>query len=301
MDRLDVMRLFVRIAETGSFSKAARAAGVGQPTASKQIAALEERLGAQLLHRTSRGLNLTDAGQAYYELSIRLLSEIEAAESSVGRGKTSPSGLLRVALSAAFGRMYVVPRLPEFFARYPDLAIDLDISERHVNLIEDGVDVAIRIGFLADSTLIARRIGSMQLVTVASPEYLDRRGEPATPADLERHTTVVFMSRGAPRPWKFRGPSGVITVEPKGLVRTNDAEHIRAAVRAGLGVTLAAGWLFAPDIASDAVRPLLRDFASDPYPIHAVHPSGRIIPAKVKTFVDFLARVFAEEPSLRIR
>ena len=149
MDRLDVMRLFVRIAETGSFSRAARAAGVGQPTASKQIALLEERLGARLLQRTSRRLNLTDEGQAYYEASVRLLGEVDAAESAIGRGTVSPAGVIRVALSAGFGRMYVVPRLPEFFARYPDLAVDVNVSERHVNLIEDGLDVAIRIGFLA--------------------------------------------------------------------------------------------------------------------------------------------------------
>lgn len=301
MDRLDIMQLFVRIAETGSFSKAARAVGVGQPTASKQIAALEERLGAQLLQRTSRGLNLTDAGQAYYEVSVRLLGEIEAGESSVGRGQMSPSGVLRVALSAGFGRMYVVPRLPEFFARYPDLAVDLNVSERHVNLIEEGIDVAVRIGLLADSSLLARRIGSMEVVTVASPQYLEKFGEPLSPADLEHHKAVIFMFRGAARPWEFKGPAGNIIVQPKGRVRTNDAEHIRAAVRAGLGIAHNSGWLFARDIASGAVRSLLSDYAPDPYPIHAVYPGGRIIPVKVKVFVDFLAQIFAEEPSLRIR
>lgn len=301
MDRLDIMQLFVRIAETGSFSKAARAVGVGQPTASKQIAALEERLGAQLLQRTSRGLSLTDAGQAYYEVSVRLLGEIEAGESSVGRGQISPSGILRVALSAGVGRMYVVPRLPEFFARYPDLAVDLNVSERHVNLIEDGIDVAIRIGLLADSSLLARRIGSMEVVTVASPEYLKKFGEPMTPADLDHHKAVTFMFRGAPRPWEFKGRSGSITVQPKGHVRTNDAEHIRAAVRAGLGIAHNSSWLFARDIASGAVRSLLNDYTPNPYPIHAVYPGGRIIPVRVKVFVDFLAQIFAEEPSLRIR
>src|ERR1700733_1725720 len=178
MDRLDVMRLFVRIAETGSFSRAALAAGVGQPTASKQIAALEARLGAQLLQRTSRGLSLTDEGQAYYEACLRLIAEFEGAEQAVGRGRASPSGLVRVALSAGFGRMYVIPRLPEFFARYPDLAVDIESSERHVTLIEDGLDVAIRIRFLADSALMARRIGSMGVVTTASRDYLAKFGEP---------------------------------------------------------------------------------------------------------------------------
>lgn len=301
MDRIDTMQLFVRIAETGSYSKAASALGIGQPTASKQIVALEKRLGAQLLRRTSRGLNITDAGQAYYEVAVRLLNEIEAAESSVGRGRTSPSGLLRVALSPGFGRMYVVPRLPEFFARFPDLAVDLAVSERHVNLIEDGIDIAIRIGFLSDSSLLARRIGNMEIVTVASPDYLKSFGEPTTPADLERHRAVTFMSRGAPRPWQFKGPSGPITVQPKGPVRTNDAEHIRAAVRSGLGIAHNAEWLFARDIASGEVRSFLADYSPDPYPIHAVYPHGRLTPTKVKVFVEFLARVFEEEPSLRVR
>jgi LysR family transcriptional regulator, regulator for bpeEF and oprC len=141
----------------------------------------------------------------------------------------------------------------------------------------------------------------MEVATVASPKYLEAFGEPVTPADLDRHTAVVFVSRAAPRPWEFRGPSGVIAIQPIGRVRTNDAEHIRAAVRAGLGVAHNSSWLFAPDIASGEVRSLLHDYTPNPYPIHAVYPSGRIIPAKVKAFVDFLARVFAEEPSLRIR
>lgn len=301
MDRLEVMRLFVRIAETGSFSKAARAAGIGQPTASKQIAELEERLGAQLVQRTSRGLNITDAGQSYYEACIRLLSEVEAAESAIGKGQVSPSGMVRVALSAGLGRMYVVPRLPELFALYPNLAVDLDVSERHVNLIENGIDVAIRIGFLADSNLLARRIGNMEAVTVASARYLEAFGEPTTPADLEHHAAVTFMFKGAPRLWEFKGPTGAITIQPKGRIRTNDAEHVRAAVRAGLGIAHNAGWLFAPDLAAGTVRLLLQDYKPSPYPIHAVYPGGRIIPTRVKVFVDFLARVFAEEPSLEIR
>lgn len=294
------MQLFVRVADTGSFSKAARASGVGQPAVSKQIATLEARLGAQLLRRTSRGLSLTRAGDDFYESAVRLLGDVEAAESRIGRGQASPSGIVRVALSAGFGRMYVVPRLPEFFARFPDVAVDLDVSERHANLVEDGIDVAIRIGRLTDSTLLARRIGSMQHLTVAAPSYLERCGEPMAPADLEHHAAVVFMFQGAPRPWEFAGPAGAVTVAPKGPVRTNDAEHIRAAVRAGLGVGHSAGWLFAADIASGAVVHLLKAFAPVPYPISAVSPGGRLLPSRVRVFVDFLAQVCDDEPTLRM-
>jgi len=301
MDRLDVMQLFVRVADSGSFSKAARAAGIVQPTVSKQIAALETRLGAQLLRRTSRGLSLTSAGQDFYESAVRLLAELEAAESRIGHGQVAPSGRVRVALSPALGRMYVVPHLPEFFARFPDVSVDFDISERHVNLTEEGIDVAIRIGRLADSALSSRRIGSVEAVTVASPAYLARHGEPATLSDLERHACVTFMFHGAPYTWQFEGPSGPVAFEPKGPVRTNDAEHIRAAVIAGLGIGHAASWLFAKELASGALKPILNGSAPALYPIHAVFPGGRCVPSKVKIFVEFMTRIFAADPTLKIR
>jgi LysR family transcriptional regulator for bpeEF and oprC len=301
MDRLDVLQLFVRVADTGSFSKAARALGVSQPTVSKQIASLETRLGAQLLRRTSRGLSVTEAGQEFYEASLRLLGDFEAVENGVGKGRTSPAGRVRVTMSAGFGRMYVVPRLPEFFKRYPDVAVDVDISERHVNLVEEGIDVAIRLGNLTDSSLLARRIGSMEMVTVAAPGYVERCGAPATIDDLEAHASVVFMFRGAPRPWEFKIPSGTVTMQPKGILRTNDAEHLRASVLAGIGICHGASWLFAPDIEAGAVTHLLKEFDPDPYPIHAVCPAGRLIPGKAKVFIDFLAQICADEPTLRIR
>jgi LysR family transcriptional regulator for bpeEF and oprC len=298
MDRIDVMRLFARVAETGNFSKAAAAFGIGQPAASKQIAALETRLGAQLLRRTSRGLSLTAAGQDYYEAAVNLASEFDAAEARVGRGQSSPSGLLRVAISPGFGRMYVVPQLPRFLSQYPDLAIEFDISERYVDLVEEGVDIAIRIGRLADSTLLARRIGDMEVVTAASASYLDAHGEPATPADLDRHAAVAFIARGAPMLWQFEGPKGPVAITPTARGRPHDAEHIRAAVLAGLGVTHSAGWLFAADFASGSVRRVLVDFAPPPSPIHAVYSARRLVPGKVKVFVDFLEGICADNPFL---
>jgi LysR family transcriptional regulator for bpeEF and oprC len=293
--------LFVTVTNTGSFSKAARAAGVAQPTASKQIASLETRLGAQLLRRTSRGLSLTGAGQAYYESAVRLLGDFEAADAQIGKGQVSPSGLVRAAMSAGFGRMYVIPRLTEFFARFPEVTIDLDISERYVNLIEEGIDVAIRMGHLTDSTLVAQRVGTMDVVTVASPEYIARHGEPATPDDLASHASVAFMSRGAPWTWEFNRPSGVGVFVPKGPFRTNDAEHLRAAVIAGIGIGHSASWLFAGDLATGMVKRLLEKFDPVPYPISAVSPSGRRLTNRARVFIDFLAQICADEPTLRIR
>jgi LysR family transcriptional regulator for bpeEF and oprC len=300
MDRLDVMRLFLRVADTGSFSRTARAAGIAQPTVSKQIAALEKRLGAQLLRRTSRGLSVTEAGQAYYESAVRLLGDFDAAEARVGHGQIAPSGRVRVAISAAFGRIYVIPRLPEFFARFPDVSFDFDISERHVNLIEDGIDVAIRMGHLSDSTLLARRIGSMRAMTVATPDYLKAFGEPGTPFDLQGRTGIAFMFQGAVRSWRFKGPDGPLTVTPKEILRTNDAEHIRAAVLAGIGIGHAAGWLFAADVRSGALRHLLQDYTPPPDPINAVWAGGRVLPGKVKVFIDFLADICAGDDHLKI-
>jgi LysR family transcriptional regulator for bpeEF and oprC len=301
MDRLDALQLFVRVVEAGSLTKAAGALGVVQPTVSKQIALLEERLGARLLNRTSRGFSLTAAGQDYYESAVRLIAEFEEAEARIGHGQAAPAGMVRVASSAGLGRMYLLPRLPEFFTRYPEVSIDFDVSERFINLIEDGIDVALRIGHLSDSTLVARRIGSMSVATVASATYLERCGEPKTPADLANHDCVGFVHRGALVNWGFNGPAGAITIEPKGKVRSNDGEHMRAAVLAGIGIGHNASWLYAPELASGEVREVLADYAPHPFPIHAVCPGGRRIPSRVRVFIDFLAELCASNPHLRIR
>ena len=306
MDRIDVMRLFTRVADGGSFSKAARTAGISQPTVSKLIAALEKRLGAQLLRRTSRGLTLTAAGQDYYEASLRVVEAMEDAESRIGKGEIAPSGLVRVAISAGFGRMYIIPRLPEFFAAYPDVEVEFDISQRHVNLVEEGLDLAIRLGHLTDSSLLARRIGSQGMTTVASPAYIARHGAPLTPDDLQGHACISFVYRDAPRPWAFKGAAGKgaagpIEVHPTGPMRCNDAENIREAVVQGLGIGHNANWLYARDIDDGALVPLLKDYAPDLSPINAVWPGSRRLPSKTRVFVDFLADVFNDSPVLKNR
>jgi DNA-binding transcriptional LysR family regulator len=295
MDRLDAIRLFVRVVESGSFAAVAREAGIGQPAVSKQIAALEARLGAQLLRRTSRSMTLTDAGQTFYESALRLVSEFEAAESLVGRGQSAPSGLVRVTAAPFFGRLYVTPRLPAFFARYPDISIEFSASERAVNLVEEGVDLAIRIGDLADSSMIVRKLAATPLVTVATPAYLTAHGIPTTPGDLKEHSCVIFALRGEPQPWEFRGPSGLIVHHAKGNFRTADAEQVRAAVLANLGLAHSPGYLFAPEIASGAVHTVLRDYEPRALAISAIHPAGRRLPTKVRVLIDFLADAFAAD------
>lgn len=300
MDRMDAIRLFVRVVDSGSFSAVARTLGVGQPAVSKQIAALEAHLGAQLLQRTSRSLTLTEGGRDFYESGVRLLGELEAAESRVGRGRIAPSGLVRATVAPVFGRLYLVPRLHEFFARYPEVAIELVVADRLINLVEEGIDVGIHNGELSDSSLIASKIAQTPVITVATPAYLAAHGEPATPADLERHACVIYAPQGAPRIWGFAGRFGPITHQPKGAFRTNDAEQIRAAVLADLGLAHTPGWLFASEIASGAVQPVLTDFEPARLAISAVRPGGRFLASKVRVFIDFLAEIFAEEPSLAL-
>ena len=298
MDRLDAMRLFLRVVETGSFSAVAREANVGQPAVSKQIAALEEHLRAQLLHRTSRNLSLTEAGQIYYEATVRLLGDLDDAEQAVGRGQTQPSGLLRVALSAGFGRLVVVPLLPTFHTRYPEIVADLIVSDRYVDLVEDGIDVAIRLGELDDSSVIARRIGVSPRVTVATPAYLERTGAPATPYDLDRHACIAFTFQRRPRDWVFAGPEGPVRHSPKGPVRANDAENIRAAVLAGLGLAQTPHWLFDAELSSGEVCEVLADYPAERPPIHAVFPAGRKPASRVRVFIDHIAEAFARNPCL---
>lgn len=298
MDRFEAMKTFVRVVEAGNFSQVARELNIGQPAVSKQVGWLEAHLGAQLLHRTSRSIRLTGAGQTFYEAATRTLAELDAAERSVGRGELRPSGLLRVSLSAGFGRLHLVPILPAFYERYPDVAVDIVVSDRFVDLIEDGIDVAIRIANLADSALIARRIGTSPRITVASRGYLERAGEPICPADLDRHQRVAFTFLSQPNAWTFQGVEGRMQHMPVGPVRANDAETIRAAVLAGLGVAQAPRWLFSAELATGDVREVLTGYPPERTPIHAVFPAGRRPQSKVRAFVDFVAAAFASDPCL---
>jgi DNA-binding transcriptional LysR family regulator len=301
MDQIAAIRVFVRVVESGSFSAVAREAGVGQPAISKQISALEAHLGAQLLRRTSRSLSLTEAGQDFYEAAVRLIDDLQAAESRIGKGQTAPSGLIRVTVAPVFGRLYLVPRLHDFFARYPDISVEFIVSDRVINLVEEGVDLAIHNGELKDSTLIARRIATTPVVTVASTVYLDRHETPVSPTDLDAHRCIIFAPQGVPRAWGFEGKFGDIAYQPRGHFRTNDADQIRAAVLCGLGLAHTPGWLFAGEFARGTVRRVLCDYEPTPLPISAVHPAGRRLATKVRVFIDFLAEILAAEPRLAIR
>src|SRR5580704_5837406 len=289
MDRFEGIKIFVRVVESGSFSAVARELGTGQPAISKQVAALEEHLGAQLLVRTSRSLSLTEAGRDFYESAVRLISDFEAAESRIGSGQASPSGVVRVSAAPGFSHRYVVPKLPSFRARYPKVVVEMLVSERTSNLVEEGIDLAIRNGALSDSSLVARKIGESAVV---SAEYLERKGEPTRLSDLDRHDGVIFVSQNGPCPWTFASRAGMIPYQAAAAFRSNDGEEQRAAVLAGLGITQAPYWLFAADIRAGTVRRILRDCEPARIPISAVRPASRRQPSKVAVFIDFLAELF---------
>jgi DNA-binding transcriptional LysR family regulator len=300
MDRFSALQLFVRVVDSGSFTKAAREFGIGQPAVSKQIAALEARLGTALLNRTSRGLHPTAAGHQFYDLAIRVLADLDDGESRIGRGSVSPTGTIRAAIPPALGPRYIVPRLPAFLAAYPDIAVELSVSERQVDLIGEGIDVALRIGALDDSRLAVRRIGSLPTSTVATPDYLARHGTPADPAALRDHALIAVRLHGAPLAWRFKGEDGGFAFDPAGRITVNDAENVRAAVLAGLGIAHDSTALFEADLRAGTVVAILADFAPDPPPIQAVCPTGRRMPQRLRLFIDFLAEMCAAEPSLRL-
>lgn len=301
MDQLNQMRIFVRVVETGSFSRAGKAEDIAQSTVSKEVSSLETRLGTQLIRRSSRGLSVTEKGQEFYDFAIGMLADLDAAESRIRSGEVSPKGRIRVASPPVFSSKLIVPQLPSLFERYPNLTIDLEVSERYVSLVEDSVDVAIRIGDLADSSLLARQIGCVEAVVVAAPSYLEAYGSPKAPADLEHHTCLPFMFQGSSKTWKFRGPEGEITIGPTARLRTNDADSVHAAVRAGLGLAQGPSWMFADEIAAGMLVSVLSDFRPRLFPIHAISSESRRMTGAIKVFVDYIAEVIKSEPHLRFR
>jgi LysR family transcriptional regulator, regulator for bpeEF and oprC len=300
MDRLDAIKLFTRVVERGNFSVVAREMNIGQPAVSKQIAALEDHLGAPLLRRTSRVMVLTPEGRDFHESAMQVLNNLEAAESRIGRGLINPSGLVRVTVAPSFGRLCVMPHLPSFFSRYPEIQVELLISDNPVNLIEDGVDIAIHNGAMRDSSLVAKKMVSVPIVTVATPAYLKKHGEPSTPAELEKHQRIVFVQRGATREWTFGGEHGEIVHLPKGSFRSNDGEQIKAATLAGFGLAHTPGWLFGNEIKSGVVRRVLTDFEPAELAISAVWPKSRRQATKVRAFIDFITDAFATNSNLAL-
>ena len=292
MDKFDAMQMFVRVIEKGSFSSVAKERGIGQPAVSKQIAALEEEFGTELIHRTSRSVALTEAGRDFYESALRILDDFENAASRIGRGQTAPKGVIRVTAPPTFARLHMVSKLPAFFAAYPDMAVEMAASESPTTIIEDGFDLAIHSGDLPDSTLVARRFAQTMTILVATPQYLTHYGAPESPADLKRFRSVVLIERGSVQPWSFGSGQDAKRVIPTGIFRTSDIEQMRMGVLEHLGMTQAPAWLFAAELREGTVVRLLTAFERT-VPILAVRPASRRLSTKVRVFIEHLEKTFA--------
>ena len=294
MDRILWMSTFTRVVETGSFSAVARELRTGQPNVSRHIASLERHLGTRLLHRSTRRLTPTPEGERYYGDARRVLDMLGEAESNA-RGEDTPRGLLRVSCPTLLGRTHVLPHLKTLLDLYPELEIDLQVSDRFIDLIEEGVDLAIRIGALKDSALKARRVGFADRVCVASREYLAIHGTPGSPEDLQDHDCIVYtLSSSAAGVWKFRDRE----VKVRGRVRVNTPDGMREAMLDALGVAYAPGWLFRDAIRDGRATPLLLDQRPPPAPIHLLYAANRWMSKRARVFADFITERFARDPDL---
>ena len=292
MDLLAGLRTFVRVAESGSFSAVAREIGATQPAVSRQISALEQHLDARLIQRTTRSLTLTEDGRDLLDHARRVLDCVEEAETAVGRRQGAPSGLVRMATPSTFGRLYVAPRMRRLLDRYPELSVELHMSDGITDMIAGGIDLAIRGGVVQEASLVARRIGSSARLVVASVDYLERNGTPAHPSDLARHSCIAFLQGTAPNEWRFNGPDGAVSVAIGGRFRTDSSEAMREAVMAGVGLALAPSWVFGADLTSGRAKAVLQRFQAEQVPIHAVYPSRRNLAPRTRAVIDFLLDEF---------
>jgi len=287
MDRLGAMETFVLVVETGSFSAAARRLNIGQPAVSKTIAQLESRLAVRLLLRSTRGLTPTEAGFAFFERAKRAIEEADEADNAARGAAGGLTGNLRICAAVTFGRMHIVPHLAAFLEQNPQLNIDLMLDDRNVNLVEEGVDIALRLGTLNDSGLTARKIAQSRRVVLGTPTYFEKHGEPTCPSDLGKHQAIVYTLGGGAN-WQFKQADEEHPVIINGRLRISAAEGLRAAVLSHQGLTMASQWMFAPELASGAVREVMSEWTLPNQELWAVFPTGRMASAKARAFVEYV-------------
>ena len=299
MDHMAAMRAFVRVVEVGTFTRAAQLLSIPKPTLSKLIQGLESHLRTRLLNRTTRRVTVTADGAAYYERVISILADVDELDGSMTLSQASPKGKLRIDVGTSLALLIIIPALPDFHARYPDIQIDLGVSDRPVDLLSENVDCVLRAGTLTDQSLIARRIGEFDFVTCAAPSYLARCGEPLHPSDLQNgnHTMVGFFHAASGRPHSFNFVRGEEQHEVHGryVIAVNDSTAYVAAALAGLGVAAAPTFMIQDHIAGGALRPLLAGWTTDVIPLYVVYPPNRHLSTKLRIFVDWVADLFASE------
>lgn len=294
MDRLDCDRMFVAVLDTGSFAAAARRLGASSGQASKLVSRLETQLGVQLLKRTTRALAPTEAGQAYYERMKALLEEFDALDAAVRNASAVPAGRVRLTAPLSFGTLQLAPVLLDFALAFPEIELDVAFSDRAVSLVDEGFDLAVRIGRPGDSSLIARKLCDARIVLVAAPDYLARRGSPTEPGALAGHDCIIDTNFADPLAWRFEEPAQTVAV--RGRLRFSNAEACLAAVEAGLGIARLPSFIAGPSIRAGRVTRLLAGTEGPPRAIHALYPPGRHLAARVRALVDFLARHYRGTP-----
>nr|HEV8010545.1 LysR family transcriptional regulator [Bradyrhizobium sp.] len=288
MDRIDAMQAFVAVADLRGFAPAARKLGMSPSGVTRLVAALEDRLGARLLQRTTRSVTLTDAGTRYLVRARRILADVEEAEGSTQDERTRPNGRLAVSAPVGFGRLHVSPVMSAYLTRFPEVSGELRLSDRMINLVEEGVDLAVRIGHLPDSSLVARHVGEMRRIVVASDNYLKQHGEPATPEAIASHQTIQFGAISASADWRFVRDDREIRVTSAPRFSTNSADAAIQYAEQDGGLTRVLAYQAADAIRGGRLRIVLAKFEPPPLPIHIVYPTSRLLSAKVRTFIDLV-------------
>jgi len=293
MDRFHAIEAFVKVVETGSFARAAERLGVSVSSVSRHVTDLEAHLNARLLNRTTRRLSLTEIGRAFHERCVQLLADLEEAEESAGEGAVVPRGTLRLTCGVTFGERYLAPAIAEFMARYPQMRFDTELSDRVVDLVEEGFDAAVRIGAVGGQNLVARKVGTTRLVCCAAPSYLAQYGEPRVPEDLAAHACLLYAYAPQIGLWPFRdADGGERNVRVAGPAHANNGRFLEALAIAGAGISYEPDFIVGPEIKAGRLVPILRAFAPPAAGIHVVYPSRRHLSAKVRAFTDFLTQRF---------
>jgi DNA-binding transcriptional LysR family regulator len=289
MDLFASMRLYVAVVDGGSFAAAAAKLGMSRAMASKQIQKLEEHLGTRLLNRTTRRLSLTETGREFHQRSTQIIGDVAEAEQVAGRMTLMPQGVLKVSIPLSYGQHRLAAIIGDYIQAYPQVQLDISVSDRKADLIEDGLDLAIRIGDMPQSDLIARKIGGVRSIVCAAPAYLARHGTPQTPADLCRHACLGYTLSGNGADWRLEGPDGQVIVPISGPIRADNGDIIRLAALNGAGIVFQPHFIVGDDIEAGTLVRVLPDWQSAQLGVHAVYPSRKHLSAKVRTFVDFLA------------
>jgi DNA-binding transcriptional LysR family regulator len=293
---LNEIVVFARVVETRSFTAAAQQLGLPKSTVSRKVAQLEERLGVRLLQRTTRKLNLTEVGTAYYERCARIVSDIASAEQVVTEMQTAPRGLLRVTAPVDFGASYLGPLVAEFVRQYPEITVDVDVADRVVDLIEDAVDLGIRFGPLSESSLVARKLGVVRMRLCASEAYVARRGAPKHPSELAEHDLVAFVPSPRLQTWSLRGPEGTLEISPRAKIVSNSVKVVHDAVAAGAGISIVPEFVFAAEEVAGTMVAILPGWTMQEADLFAVYPSTRNLSPKVRAFLEFLVAAMNPVP-----